>query len=93
MIISDEIKKLNQPRDWFSECEIVYRIYEEMNRPSVRDLALTIGRKKSWVQDSLYIFRGLRIYPEYMRLENRSRALETLKLKIDINKRIAGISK
>ena len=59
----NKIDLLKQHRHWTEEVILTQEIWEENDKPSVRKLAELIGKSKSWIDKSLRLAIGLRVYP------------------------------
>jgi len=60
----DKIQLLQTERHWTEEVILTQEIWEENDKPSVRKLAELINKSKSWVDKSLRLAIGLRVYPQ-----------------------------
>jgi hypothetical protein len=76
--INDLVKSLREQRDWIGEIRNLSRLIEELDRlgkvTSVRELSKLINKSKSWIAVSVFLIRGLRIYPEIEKCSNRNTA-------------------
>ena len=76
--MQDKIKQLHAERHWTELVLLTQEIYEELGEPSIRTLAESIGKSKSWVDKSLQLAKGLRVYPYLHKEKTRHTAYKFL---------------
>lgn len=72
--MQDKIKLLHQERHWSEVVLLTQEIYEGLGEPSIRILADEIGKSKSWVDKSLQLAKGLKVWPYLIKEETRHSA-------------------
>jgi len=77
----DKIELLNSAKHWTEEVLFTEEIWYENHKPSVRKLAKILDRSKSWVDKSLRLAIGLRIYPNLKEQKTRHSAYRYVLLK------------
>lgn len=54
----------NVERQWIKDARQTEELWYNYNQPSIRRLASLINKSKSWVDKSLKLAIGLRVYPQ-----------------------------
>jgi uncharacterized protein YjiS (DUF1127 family) len=76
---------LKEQRDWVREVNSLSQLMVKLNHlgkaTSTRQIAKLIERSKSWVAISIILIRGLKVYPEIEKCDNRNEAYNYLKKK------------
>jgi len=78
MEMAELINGVKNQRDWVLEINNLSRIIEKLNNAgkvsSVRELSNVVSKSKSWVGVSLILLKGLKLYPEIEKFNNRNKA-------------------
>ena len=86
LLPSDEdIQKLKDQKDWVGELKTLSELIEKIHRlgksTSIRSLSQATNKSKSWIGVSLLLLKGLKLYPEIEKLDNRNLAFLYLQKK------------
>lgn len=80
--MSLSLEDVKDQRDWVTEIfnlSLLVGKLEERNKvTSCRELAKVLDKSKSWVNVSLILVKGLKLYPEIQKFRNRNKAYHYL---------------